>query len=653
MEGFKLMEKGREKMTDKRSCFVRALAEGYLAAIALLYVPQRIDPALIVGTAGQGGGLACFIAELRLLTHTWGMECAALALGMICLLGWLANWAETERSAGQEEQEAGKFPYERRIYFACALLFAVFMIAGKGIKYAGEIVVLYGTPALLFMSVVSTLGYTALFYRSILFLGGWVVRLAQDPGPEPRKKWLCVLLEERPFLSSFVLMVLLEIPYWVAFYPGTAMADSLLQLTMYYGPNALSNHHPVFSTLLMGTLNDIGRAIGGNNFGLFLYAFLQSMLQFLLFATAMLVCKKLKLHYGCRLGILAFLALFPAMRIYAITMLKDTSQALAFFLFVLVMLFYWLDDKEEKRWTVLLFLSGLLTCMFRNSGYYVLLIALFSLIFKDKRWKRIAVLGIMMAAVVVINSLVHSVFLPAIGSAKGSVREMLSIPTQQTARYCREYPDDLSEEELEILNRVFPCGVEELGQKYAPELSNNTKESFLLDPTAEDLVQYFKTWWQGLIKHPGTYINAAAAQNYGYWFPDREVFDVISYYRIESNPLSEEEFASVQLRQNDTFATARIAIQNVHETIEKLPVVGYLYSCGIYTWAALFLCAVLLAKRCYREVWFFLPLFASIGVNCVSPVNAYFRYAFPVIAALPLFFIFTLAVLRRAQKKER
>ena len=84
------------------------------------------------------------------------------------------------------------------------------------------------------------------------------------------------------------------------------MADALLQLTMYYGPNVLSNHHPVLSTFLMGWLNDLGRMIGDNNFGMFFYLFLQCMAQFAAFSLTFVLAKKYQLDHRVRLGILLF-----------------------------------------------------------------------------------------------------------------------------------------------------------------------------------------------------------------------------------------------------------------------------------------------------------------------------------------------------------
>lgn len=614
------------------------IVTGLLVTMALLYKPSHIDAVRSSWYVNDMSFVSHFFAELRILTNAWGMMPFVLWIGTSCALG-LENM--------HSQQQAPHTVLEKYTYRLCAILFAIFMVVGKALQYSGEISVLYASAAMLLMTLISLIGYNVLFYRVILFLAKSLTNIVAKPATSAGKNTIITFIfEDHPFIAPFLLMVVIEIPYWLFFYPGTAMADALLQLTMYYGPHTLSNHHPVFSTLLMGGLNDVGRMIGDNNFGLFFYLFLQSITQFSVFSVVFVFAKKYKVDCRIRVGILAFFAFFPAFQIYAITLVKDTSFYIALFLFTLMMIGYWLDSKNHFIWVVGLLVTSVLTWMFRNTGFYVVLIGFISLMFKDKNWKRIAKLITLSAIILMLNTFYHNTFLPIIGCAEGSIREMLSIPAQQTARYCAEHADEIPFEEREILESVFLCTAEELGGKYNPELSNNTKESFLFSPTGDDLAKYFSLWWKQLLKHPSTYVNAALIQGYGYWYPDREVFDVIGYYDIPIFILSETENANLQFSLNSKFALSRGIVTNVHHTIARMPGVSYLYSCGFYTWIAVFLCAVLIANRKIKECAMALPLFFNIAVNCISPVNAYFRYQIPVIVTIPLFLIYVVVVLK-------
>lgn len=621
----------------------------FLLTIVLLYKPTPIDMNVVRDFAHSANPLALAIAEMRLRAGGWGHMPAFLWLGMLLLLLWRGD-----------RRSSAPAPV---VYRLCALLFSVFMTVGKALLHNGGVATLYGTLFQFLLTALSLVGYYLLFSILLPLLERGLAALAQpcqELGGESagRLEKVFAALDAHPFLGTFLLMLAVEVPYYIIFYPGTAMADALQQLTMYYGPNVLSNHHPVLSTLLMGGLNDLGRMVGDNNFGLFFYIFLQSLAQFATFSLTFVLAKKHRLNHRARLGVLLFFLLFPAIRVFAITMVKNTTFYICYYLFTLASVGYWLDDEHQGRWLVGVFLSAVLTWMFLNTGFYVVLIGLAVLLLKKAgALSRIKVCSVILA-ILMINTGYHQFFLPAIGCAEGYMRETLSILTQQTARYCALHTADITPREREVMGRVFYCSPEELGEKYDPELSNNSKESFLVNPSPDDLKDYLtEVWWPQLLSHPVTYIDAALIQGYGYWFPDREVFDGISYYDIPSFVLSEEENAHLQFSRSDTFETARRAIRWTHETISKSPGLGYLYSCGIYTWAILFLCAVLIAHKRFRECALALPILANVGINCISPVNAYFRYQVSVAVVAPIFLIFVLLVLReasnqQAQKKE-
>ena len=66
--------------------------------------------------------------------------------------------------------------------------------------------------------------------------------------------------------ALFFLFILCWLPYLVIFYPGSVPYDGYLQLNMFYGIDPATNHHPWFSTLVMGSLHWIGGHVS-DNFG--------------------------------------------------------------------------------------------------------------------------------------------------------------------------------------------------------------------------------------------------------------------------------------------------------------------------------------------------------------------------------------------------
>lgn len=71
----------------------------------------------------------------------------------------------------------------------------------------------------------------------------------------------------------------------------------------------------------------------------------------------------------------------------------------------------------------------------------------------------------------------NKVLLPSLEIANTSVREMLSVPFQQTARYAKYYGDEISEEDKEIIDKVL--GYDDLGERYEPDLSDKVKMNLI------------------------------------------------------------------------------------------------------------------------------------------------------------------------------
>ena len=67
----------------------------------------------------------------------------------------------------------------------------------------------------------------------------------------------------------FVALFLINLIYLVVFYPGVATYDGIYQILEFYNLKTLSNHLPVLSTIIEGSIFHCGSIIKDNNFGLF------------------------------------------------------------------------------------------------------------------------------------------------------------------------------------------------------------------------------------------------------------------------------------------------------------------------------------------------------------------------------------------------
>ena len=83
------------------------------------------------------------------------------------------------------------------------------------------------------------------------------------------------------------------------------------------------------------------------------------------------------------------------------------------------------------------------------------------------------------------------VLLPALKIPAGSVREQLSVPFQQTARYVKEHEKEISEEEKEKIDKVL--GYDTLKERYNPNLADPVKNQYNKYTTKKQLKDYFQS----------------------------------------------------------------------------------------------------------------------------------------------------------------
>ena len=272
----------------------------------------------------------------------------------------------------------------------------------------------------------------------------------------------------------------------------------------------------------------------------------------------------------------------------------------------------------------------------RNNGFYMMLAADVLLPFLLGRGARRRFgLGVALAACVCLGYwCVEGPLADACGvvEEEGSVKELLSVPFQQTARYLLEYPDDVTEEEAEAIDAILPYN--SLAKRYNPLDADAVKDMFKRKSTDEELRAYFTdAWWPMFLKHPLVYVQAFLNNTYGYLYPFESInmLSAFPFYIKGSDSLKtifdlEYVFPSGVRRKVTTFANAWRVIPGLAQLVNP----------GAYTWVLLAMGGYLCRRGRYRDLLALAVPFLNICVCLISPVNGYLRYALPLIACTPV-----------------
>ncbi len=536
-----------------------------------------------------------------------------------------------------------------------SVLFSLFMIIGYSYNLVGSAKLILGSISLFLLNVIIFIGYFIFFKASLNYLSDFIMSYKEK---DNKNKLIDYIFNKHPFRSTALILLVCYLPYIIAFYPGILSPDPSNQIKQFFNLDKqykeyvvmidenvpITNHHPVTHTLILGGLTFLGKTLGSVNAGIFMYSILQMTLLICLLSYTIYYMKKLDTPLSIRIISLLIYAFVPIFPLYGMATLKDT-------VFAILVIFYYLklyecikyknlDRYHLKENLILIFLMIAIT-LFRNNGIYLIIMSFPFLLLIDKK-NRLKLLGIFLAPVLFYYGFTHAL-LPALKVTPGSVREVLSIPFQQTARYVKTYPNEVTEEEKKAIDKILTYNT--LVERYKPEISDPVKNEFNKYATKEDLKNYFKVWFNDFFKHPGVYFEATINNAYGYFYPDAKKWYV--YFNYDKR-LKE---AGLDYHYNN-LKGIRNALSDYANTFPYIPIIGSLVSIGFATWIMMYLFALLLKFKKYDYLIMFTPVISLILVCIASPVNTYFRYTLGYTMAIPLLFALTYSVIKNKDRKK-
>ncbi len=531
-----------------------------------------------------------------------------------------------------------------------SLIYSILLVFGTSYKKVGNATLVFDN---IFLSI---LIFIVLFFLSrtlILFLYKY---LDNYKIKNKKKSKFNNLLDKHPFIVSMIIILILWLPYIISFYPIILSPDPSFQIKQYFGiPNkysdysimldksvTITNHHPVIHTLLLGTCLKLGNLINCDNLGLFLYSIIQITILSSVLSLTISYMTKLKISYKYRLIVLLIYSLVPMFPLYAMSGVKDVIFTSLIILYVML-IYHLIKNKKDTlsiKNVILIILLLIFIMLFRNNGFHIILLSFpFVLLINRKNFKKLLLIFIIFLS---FNTCYNKVILPHFKITPSSVREILSIPFQQTARYVKY--NKLTKEEYEIYDKVLDMS--DLAKRYKPEISDPVKNKFNKYTTDKELKEYFSTWLKDLIKDPVTYVDATTNNIYGYFYPFKLNWYV--YYKYDTRIVSD----GFNYHYNN-LNTSRDILSTFAIYYPYIPIIGLISNIGFNTWILFFITAYMFHKKKYYGIIYLLPSYVALLVCMASPVNAYFRYAMPYVFAMPLTIGIFLDVIKGSVKNEK
>ena len=513
-----------------------------------------------------------------------------------------------------------------------SVIFTVLMILGYSYDYNYTPNLVFNSNIHILITLIKFIGFYFLF-KNLL---NAIYRYFTKGKFKENANKLTTMFSKHPYLFSFIVLFIVYGIYLIIFYPGVINYDNANQIKEVLGMHTryldsivvindsitLTNFNPILHTLLLGNLFKVGVSIGNVNFGLFLYTFLQMVIVIAVLSYSLKFLYKEGVKSKYLLWILLAYIIIPYFPLYAITCVKDTLFTM-FVLLYIIKLYQFIKYDFKFKDYVLFMITILLVILFRNNGIYLILLSLpFTLIIKKGIRKQI----VLICLLVIGFNYGYGQVLSALEIPNTSIREMLSIPFQQTARYVKYHESDVTEEQKKAIDTILTYDT--LGGRYNPILSDKVKNEYNKYATDEELMDYFKAWFEMFWNHPMTYVNATVSNVYGYFYP-------ATYRWYVYNTLNEKlPEAGFDYHFIDSLEPMRGFIQGYSEVFKYVPIVQMSVNCGFYTWSYLFLMVVLILQKKQRYIILLAPAFSLVLMNVAGPANTYFRYVLPYAVAL-------------------
>lgn len=530
-----------------------------------------------------------------------------------------------------------------------SMFLSLVFIFGRSFEEINSWDLIFKNKLTILISIIGIIGYFILFKVVFSFLNYIINKIDLDKIKFIKENKLIKIFDDKPFLISLLTILIFWLIYIIAFYPGILNYDSCYQILQALGihtkyvdwviqldPNVtITNHHPVIYTLFLGACVKIGQAIGNDNFGIFIATIIQTLIFASTLAYTIKYLKKIGISSKIRTIILAIYCIVPMFPFYAITNVKDTIYTSLVILYIIKLYDYikfYKNKKISTKQIITWLLLMIMIALFRNNGIYLVLISFIFAVFYTK--VNVKKMLVTLIIYVLLYESYVGVILPYFKIPNTSTREMLSVPFQQTARYVKEYENEVTEEEQEVIDKIL--GYETLAERYKPQIADPVKNQYNKYTTTEDLKEYFKVWLNGLKKHPGCYVETFLNNTYAYFYPSNNKW-YIYYSKLDTI----NKKGNIDYHFYKPLQPVRKILTAYGNTFRSIPCIGLISNIGFNTCVILIYAIYLIGNKNKRKYLIvLLPHFVTLLFCLLSPVNNYFRYAMPYIFAMPITTVF-------------
>lgn len=527
-----------------------------------------------------------------------------------------------------------------------SVFFSIMYTGGKAFEYDNSLTVFFTSSIRMMKAFILMAGFYILFLSLINY---FYFLLHGDKDLVIKSNIICRVYNKHPWLSVWGGIMAIWFFHILLRYPGVMGYDNWNELAYYFGYKTYTTAQPVFHTWVLGSFVRIGLFLGSANLGLFLLVIFQSLIMSAVLAYSLLLMKRWGTFLWLRILVMGIYSIAPYYVGYVSFPIKDFLYTAFFLLFILCLMELIIHRQgfwENKFHTIIWLISSCFMILFRKNGVFIyapviclLFINLICMCIIKKgvklNWRKIGTIAVCLLLPLLLTKAINGYIGYHYHIEKDSLKEMFSLPFQQTARYVREYGEEITEVEKQAIEKVLDY--DKLAEIYLEFTADPVKTTYHAKDI-EELKDYFVVWFKQFLKHPVCYLEALWNQNYYIFYPD---IDNIVYNKncnvgeeimMESGLLEEVYFEVPE----GMHGIAAIMV-SYYSLMTRFPIIGMFSNVAFYIMLLFVILIFMLNDNCKRELLIMFPLLLSFVTILLAPqIQNQPRYAFPIIYAMPI-----------------
>lgn len=453
----------------------------------------------------------------------------------------------------------------------------------------------------------------------------------------PRKQ--LGIFGKRPYIET-VLVMIIWLPFLICVYPGSYGWDTMFQLRQYNGIVPYSTSTPFLLTQLYGVIFSTFRNVFGTNqlgmYGIYIFQYVGMAIAI---GHSIRTLNKMGLHEILKVIIFLSYVCIPVFPAFVAFCNKDTPFCIAFMFAISYAMRICSDEKNIHLPGNLvgMGLSLLFVTTFRLNGPMASSSLGFMVIcYILSKYKKIYLKNaIIIAAIPILGCLCINVVSNNIAglSTNGKKISAASLTVKslaylQTANYVREYPNDVSAEERNVLENMW--NYDELAGYYSDSCVDLVRNSRICDDE-----EYWKIWLSMGRKHPGAYVKATMMMTGKYLYLFEPVDNYVGFTMDDSE---DGILDGINILSKETYERREKFVSWYTRLVYETPI-KYISTTAIYIYLVISMTILMRIKKKKVFLIVAIPLIVMTISALLSPA-ASTRYALPVICGAPMMFSF-------------